>query len=200
MRDGVDLLQRRCVVRMAVLSIGAFGAAALLSGCAPGRSLPLLPNPPATAYRLGAGDQIRVITFGAEQLSGTFRIDDAGQFAMPLLGTVTATGNTATGLAGKLEAELKRKKLIDSPSVAVQIESFRPFYILGEVARPGPYPFQPGMTVLTAVSVAGGFTYRAFDDYAAVVRTEGDHAVEGRVSRQSLIQPGDVITVYERHF
>lgn len=186
--------RRRIGLAMAGSLIG------LLSGCAPGRSLTPLPDPATGAYQLGAGDQVRVITFGAEQLSGTFRIDDTGKIAIPLLGTVMASGNSTAQLAALLERDLQGKKLIDHPSVAVQIEAFRPFFVLGEVARPGPYPFQPGMTVLTAVSVAGGFTYRAFDDYASVVRTDGDHAVEGRVSRQSLIQPGDVITVFERHF
>ena len=195
MPGGRGLWHRRRIVRTAGVGLAGF-----LASCAPGRKLPLLPDPAGGAYQLGAGDQIRVITFGAEQLSGTFRIDDTGLIAVPLLGTVRAAGNTTEGLASMLERSLQQKKLIDHPSVAVQIEAFRPFFILGEVSKPGPYPFQPGMTVLTAVSVAGGFTYRAYTDFASVVRTEGDHAVEGRVTRQSLVQPGDVITVFERHF
>jgi polysaccharide export outer membrane protein len=82
----------------------------------------------------------------------------------------------------------------------VDVVSYRPVFILGEVSKPGQYPYQPGMTVLTAVAVAGGFTYRAVTDYASILRTADGHAVEGRVPRNMLVQPGDVIDIYERHF
>ena len=84
--------------------------------------------------------------------------------------------------------------------MAVEVTSYRPVFILGEVARPGQYPFQPGMTVMTAAAVGGGFTYRAVDHVFSIVRTENGTAVEGRAGRQTLVQPGDVITVYERRF
>ena len=78
--------------------------------------------------------------------------------------------------------------------------SYRPIFVLGEVSKPGQYPYQPGMTVVTAVAVAGGFTYRAVKDYASVVRTLDGVAVEGKAVRQGFVQPGDVITVFERRF
>ena len=87
-----------------------------------------------------------------------------------------------------------------NPSVAVEVIAYRPIYVLGEVNKPGQYAYQPGMTVVTAVAVAGGFTYRAVEGYAAVVRTVEGKAIEGRASRQAFVQPGDVITVFERRF
>ena len=84
--------------------------------------------------------------------------------------------------------------------VSAEITAYRPIFVLGEVSKPGQYPFQPGMTVVTAAAVAGGFTYRAVTDYASVVRTQDGVAVEGKATRQSFIQPGDVITIFERRF
>jgi len=83
-------------------------------------------------------------------------------------------------------------------SVAVEVASYRPVFVLGEVAKPGEYPYRPGMTMLTTVAVAGGFTYRAVRDYASDVRTNGDQAVQGKITPLSFIAPGDVINVFER--
>ncbi len=77
---------------------------------------------------------------------------------------------------------------------------YRPIFVLGEVNKPGQFPYQPGMTMLAAVALAGGFTYRAIEDYAAVVRTQDGAALEGRASRQAVLEPGDVVTVFERRF
>ena len=93
-----------------------------------------------------------------------------------------------------------RGNLVRNPSVAVEIIAYRPIYVLGEVNKPGQYPYQPGMTVVTAVAVAGGFTYRAVQSYASVVRTSDGAAMEGRATRQDFVRPGDVITVFERRF
>jgi polysaccharide export outer membrane protein len=82
----------------------------------------------------------------------------------------------------------------------VEITAYRPIFVLGEVSKPGQYPYQPGMTMVTAAAVAGGFTYRAVLDYASVVRTQDGVAVEAKALRQSFIQPGDVITIFERRF
>ncbi len=182
--------------RVAVLTL----AAAALAACNPGGNLPVLPDTHATAYRLGVGDQIRIITVGDTELTGDFRVNDAGDIAVPLLGTVHAGGLTTGELEQRISKSLIDKQLFRDPSVAVEVLSYRPIFILGEVNKPGEYPYQPGMTLLTAVSVAGGFTFRAVTDYASVVRSDNEHAVEGRVGRQSFIQPGDVITIYERVF
>ena len=175
-------------------------AAAALASCAPGRDLAPLPDLRNNTYALGVGDQVRVITVGGEQLTGDFRVNDAGDIAVPLLGAVQAAGLTTSQLEQRITQGLREKGLFSDPSVAVEVLAYRPIFILGEVNKPGQYPYQPGMTLLTAVSVGGGFTYRAVTDYASVVRADGDQAVEGRVSRLSAILPGDVITVYERVF
>ncbi len=174
--------------------------AVVLSACAPGYGLPPLPSASDTAYRLGPGDQVRIITFGEDTLTGEFRLSDNGNIAVPLLGSVRADGLTTGQLASTIESSLKQRNLFKNPSVSVEVLAYRPFFILGEVTKPGQYPFQPGMTVLTAVAVGGGFTYRAVQDYASIVREQGNHAVEGKVGRSTLVQPGDTITVYERRF
>jgi len=172
----------------------------LMATCAPGSDLPPLPETPPAPYRLGVDDQVRIITFGEDSLTGQFRVNDRGTIAIPLLGAIPADGLTTAELEHSIEAELKKKKVLLDPSVSVEILGYRPVFILGEVAKPGQYPYQPGMTVLTAVAIAGGFTYRAQTDYASILRKSDGHTVEGRVPRGTDVLPGDVITVFERYF
>lgn len=172
----------------------------LVTACAPGRGLPDLPSPPPSTYRLGAGDVIRLITFGEDSLTGEFRVGDSGMIALPLVGPVRAAGLAPDDLANKVGQALVKANLLKAPSVSAEVIAYRPIFVLGEVSKPGQYPYQPGMTVVTAAAVAGGFTYRAFNEYASVVRTQGGDAVEGKAFRQSFVQPGDVITIFERKF
>ena len=178
----------------------------VLTGCqTPGADLPPLPDAPMRAYRLGSGDQVRILVFGEDQLSGEYRVNDTGRIALPLIGAVRAAGSSTTELEATVTGGLKKAGMLRDPSVAVEVIAYRPIFVLGEVNKPGQYPYQPGMTVVTAVAVAGGFTYRAIDEYAAVVRsfdsgTPEGRAVEGKASRQSFVQPGDVITIFERRF
>lgn len=171
----------------------------LLLGCAPGQGLPPIPSGPGD-YRLGAGDTVRLIVFGEDQLSGEYRVSDAGNIAVPLLGGVHTAGLTPAGLERAIASALVRDKLLREPSVVTEVTTYRPIFVLGEVNKPGEYPYRPGMTMVTAAAVAGGFTYRAMQSYASVVRTLDGHAVEGKATRQTFIQPGDVITIYERWF
>ncbi|HTI84166.1 MAG TPA: polysaccharide biosynthesis/export family protein [Acetobacteraceae bacterium] len=166
----------------------------------PGSRLPMLPDGDRAAYTLGPGDQVRIIVFGEDNLTGEFRVNDSGNIALPLVGSVHAAGLASSGLEAAVGAALRRDNLVRHPSVAVEVIAYRPIYVLGEVNKPGQYAYQPGMTVVTAVAVAGGFTYRAIEGYAAIVRTANGTAVEGRATRQSFVQPGDVITVFERRF
>ena len=183
------------------LSWAGLALVAGLAGCAPGRELPFLPASSSNSFQLGVADQVRIITYGEEQLSGTFRVGDDGTVAVPLLGDVKAQGLTTRRLADRVAAELKGRNLLREPSVSVEILSYRPVFVLGEVAKPGEYPYQPGMTLLTLVTVAGGFTYRAVEDYASVVRTEdGQEAVKGRLLPEAFLKPGDVVKVYDRVF
>ncbi len=170
------------------------------AACTPGADLQPLADYTPGAYRLGGGDQIRVITFGSDQLSGTFHVDDQGQVAMPLVGNIMAGGLTSTQFAGKLEDTLSSQKFLKEPKVSVEVLAYRPIFVLGEVSKPGQYSYSPGMTMLTAVAVAGGFTYRAVEAYAGDVRTVGGAASEGKITPHSFLAPGDVVKVYERHF
>ncbi len=171
-----------------------------LSACAPGRGLPPLPAAETNQYRLGAGDTVRIITFGEDSLTGEFRVGDSGSIALPLIGPVRAVGASTQELEQRVAQALKRSNLLRNPSVAVEVIAYRPIYVLGEVNRPGQYPYQPGMTVVGAAAVAGGFTYRAVDGYASVVRTARGEAVEGKATRHASVMPGDVITIFERRF
>ncbi len=171
-----------------------------LAACAPGRGLPPLPEATTDGYRLGPGDGVRLITFGEEALTGEFRVNDSGSIAVPLIGTVRAAGLTTHQLEAAVTAALKKADLLRNPSVVAEITAYRPIFVLGEVNKPGQYPYQPGMTVVTAAAVAGGFTYRAVQDYAAVVRTRDGGVEEGKAMRQAFVQPGDVITIFERRF
>jgi polysaccharide biosynthesis/export protein len=175
--------------------------AALLAGCSgPGGNLPPIPPTAPGAYHLGPGDQIRIITLGEERVTGEFRVNDSGEIALPLLGSVHAAGLTTAELERVISQDLVKAQLIRDPSVSVEVIAYRPIFVLGEVNKPGQYPYQPGMTVVTAVAVAGGFTYRAVEDRASIVRDIGGKAIEGRAVRETFVQPGDVITIYERRF
>ncbi len=143
---------------------------------------------------------MRIITFGEDALSGTFRVDASGEIALPLVGVLDAAGLTPRALGQEAAEAMRRARLLRNPQVAVEVEAYRPVFVLGEVARPGQYPYQPGMSVVTAVAVAGGFTYRAVQDEMSVVRGVNGTTIEGRAERQTPVAPGDVITVFERRF
>ena len=178
----------------------AVGLLMLLSACAPGADQPLLPQYVSNGYRLGGGDQVRIITFGEDQLTGEFTVDDQGNIVLPLVGSIHAAGDTPEQLGELIAARLRSGNFLSRPSVAVQVIAYRPIFVLGEVNKPGMYPYQPGMTMLTAVAVAGGFTYRAIEDYATDVRTANGRAIQGKITPESFLAPGDVIKIYERHF
>ena len=134
------------------------------------------PTPPEparydTAYRLDAGDRLRVVVYGQEGLTNTYAIDAGGSITMPLIGSVPARGKTPAALAADITAKL-RNGFIREPSVAVEIEAYRPFFILGEVAAPGQYPYVPNMTVESAVAIAGGFSPRALRDRVTITRND----------------------------
>ena len=123
------------------------------------------------SYQLDAGDKLRVVVYGQEGLTNTYAIDAGGSITMPLIGAVPARGRTPAGLPREIAAKL-RHGYIREPSVAVEIEAYRPFFILGEVAAPGQYPYVPNMTVESAIAIAGGFSPRAQRDRVTFTHTE----------------------------
>ncbi|MEA2909266.1 MAG: polysaccharide biosynthesis/export protein [Bradyrhizobium sp.] len=152
-----------------------------------------------SAYRLGAGDRLRVVIYGQEGLTNTYAIDAGGSITMPLIGTVPARGRTPAGLAAEITGRL-RQGYIREPSVAVEIEAYRPFFILGEVAAPGQYPYVPNMSVESAVAIAGGFSPRALRDRVTLTHTDGSGSRRVVVPLGTAISPGDTVLVGERWF
>lgn len=182
--------------RAVIVGLLLFGLVACSSS---GADLPPLELSQSQAYTLDSGDTLRVTVFGNQDLSGTYPIDGAGTISFPLIGTVEARGLSRQELETNLQQRLSQNILVD-PSVSIQIISFRPYYVLGEVNRPGQFPYVNDITVLAAVAIAGGYTYRAKLDYAKITRKVGDEVVERRAEPSSLLLPGDVVYIYERLF
>jgi polysaccharide biosynthesis/export protein len=151
------------------------------------------------AYRLDAGDKLRVVVYGQDGLTNTYAIDAVGSITMPLIGPVPARGRTPAGLASEIAGKLRRGYIRD-PSVAVEIESYRPFFILGEVAAPGQYPYVPNMSVESAVAIAGGFSPRALRDRVTLTHIDGSGSSRIVVRLGTALSPGDTVLVGERWF
>jgi polysaccharide export outer membrane protein len=150
-------------------------------------------------YRLDAGDKLRVVVYGQEGLTNTYAIDAGGSITMPLIGAVSARGRTPAGLAGEISAHL-RNGYIREPSVAVEVETYRPFFILGEVAAPGQYPYVPNMSVESAVAIAGGFSPRAKRDHVTLTHADNSGTSRTIVPLGTPLSPGDTVLVGERWF
>lgn len=208
--------------------LAAFAFSAICTACAPGAmwAPPLSAPPPAhsasasapstsagvlrastraapakdhNSYVLGTGDKVRITVFGETDLSGEYDVDGSGNVRLPLVGQVQAAGLTLRTFEAQIADTLRRGYLKD-PKVNVEVTTYRPFYIIGEVTKPGKYPYVSDMTVLNAVAVAGGYTYRA-DDSDVYVRRDGRaREVEMPADQTTAIYPGDVIRVPERFF
>jgi polysaccharide export outer membrane protein len=185
-------------MRVKVLTVLALIAGFSLTGCAAGGgNFPPLPQTASgeSSYQLGPGDKLHANVFGAEDLSGDFTVSDTGSLSFPLIGDVKAAGLTPTQLSNAVRDRLKDGFMRD-PKVSVQVVTYRPFYIFGEVTRPGEYPYSTNMSVLNAVALGGGYSYRANQDYVVVRRDNKDY----RASGTSHIIAGDIIRVPERYF
>jgi polysaccharide export outer membrane protein len=199
-------------------------AAAFVAGCAPRMAPPALVAQPVSAldnaayggapvvavragvpaaadgpYTLDSGDKLRVVVFGQDGLTNSYGVDAAGSITMPLIGAVPARGKTTAELSTAIGARL-RQNYIREPHVAVEIESYRPFFILGEVTFPGQYPYVANMTVETAVAIAGGFSPRALRDRVEISRPIGGDTVRNTVPLGTWVRPGDTVIVAERWF
>ncbi|MBI5323294.1 polysaccharide biosynthesis/export family protein [Bradyrhizobium sp.] len=157
------------------------------------------PVPYDVPYHLDAGDKLRVVVYGQEGLTNTYSISAGGTITMPLIGAVPARGRTPQGLAADIAARL-RNGFIREPSVAVEVESYRPFFILGEVQAPGQYPYVPNMTAESAVAIAGGFSPRARKDRVTITHTDAAGTSRSIAPPGTPISPGDTVLVGERWF
>ncbi len=150
-------------------------------------------------YRIGPSDKIRVIVFGEPELSGEFSVNSGGEISLPLLGEIAVNGKTIEEVR-RMVTEGLSSGYVNDARVAAEITTYRPFYILGEIADPGEYPYSAGMTVYKAVAAAGGFTYRAKKSSVYIKRALGGDEVELKLTQQLAVYPGDVIRVGERFF
>lgn len=185
-------MQRICWRRtMAVWLVWMAAGALLLPGGADAAA--------AGGYRLGPQDEIVMTVFGQEDLSGTFLVDGEGRVALPLVGDVEIGGMTIRQ-AETAVADTLRPDYLRNPRVSIQVTNYRPFYILGEVKEPGSYPYVDGMTVVQAVALAGGYTYRARQDDVMIVRGAAHARIKEEARQQTRVLPGDIIEVPERFF
>lgn len=187
-------------MREGIKALVAVVGLALLSACGGPDVAQTVTLPDPEPYRLDNGDQLRVTVFGQDTLTGEYTVDGAGSISMPLLGQVQARGSTAPDLEQQIGERLVSEGYLVSPSVSVQILTYRPFFVLGEVNQPGQFTYIDNMTVLTAIAVAGGFTHRASTDEFTITRKIGNKVIEARAQRNSVMQPGDVVYVHERIF
>lgn len=190
-RQGANRFRRSLVA--ALLTLTSMVAAA--ETAAPAGPAPDL----AEQYVLGPGDRVRVVVFGHEDLSGEFSLSANGAVALPLVGAIDGVGKTPAALEAAIAAALS-PQFLRNPRVSVEVLSYRPFFILGEVKAPGSYPYVNGINARSAVALAGGYTYRAKESHVFIT-----HAGAGKQSRQKSppdtpVLPGDIIEVPERFF
>jgi protein involved in polysaccharide export with SLBB domain len=150
-------------------------------------------------YRLGTGDKLKVTVYGEVDLSGEFLVDGSGQVQLPLVGQVKAASLTIHEFVVEVTNSLKEGYLKD-PKVSVEVLNYRPFYIIGEVNKPGEYPFENGLNVLGAIALAGGYTYRANDNDVYVRRAGSKDEESMPADPHTKVYPGDIIRVAERLF
>lgn len=192
---------RRLSTWAAALAIGL-----LVSGCytdlgpvVPGDlGEPVVRSPLNIASRIQAGDRIRVIVYGEDTLSGLYDVSPSGTLSLPLIGTIRAVGRSRA----ELERQIANRysAFVKDTKVTISVVEFRPFYVMGEVLRPGKYPYESGLTAMSAISTAGGLTYRASQSVVLVQRSGEDVWHEYPLTGDVLVGPGDVVRVPERYF
>ena len=172
-----------------------------LAGCAggPRYQAGYFAEDPTQPYTLASGDRLRVIVFGQDALSNSYSVDGSGHISMPLIGLVEAQGRSTHDLERAIETKL-RSGFLREPKVSVEVEAFRPFFVLGEVTTAGQYPYVNGMTVQTAIAIAGGYTPRASRGRADLTRLVDGYPVTYSVPADQPVRPGDTVAVRERFF
>lgn len=151
-------------------------------------------------YLINPGTTIALSVYGEEALTGEFMVDHNGDLTLPMLGEVPAQGLSKVELRDAIKAELKKTKLMSSPVVSLNILAPRPIYILGEVRTPGAYPYKPNMDIFEAISTAGGYTPRAYHGSVLIGRRVAEEKIDYNGEEDTMVLPGDSITVRERIF
>ena len=174
----------------------------VIAGCA---SVPSAAPPAAdtqqaaTEYTLGTGDRVKLTVFNEPTLSGEFDVDSSGVIALPLIGNIKAVGETPRQVEQAISTKLASGYMRD-PRVNVEVLKYRPFYIIGEVSKPGEYPYRNGMNLMSAVAVASGFTYRANDQTVYIRRAGQSQEYSYPATTTTMVFPGDIVRVPERIF
>ena len=161
---------------------------------------PVSPSGAGVAALLQSGERIKITVYGEEALTGEYDINPSGYVAMPLIGTIRATGRSQTEFGRDVASKYSRGGFLQDPHVTVAVVQFKPFYVLGEATNPGEYPFRSGLNVHTAVAMAGGFTYRASKSFVLIRHTGDEVWKEYPLTEPVPIAPGDLIRVPERYF
>jgi polysaccharide export outer membrane protein len=170
-----------------------------VGGCVQSRPSPAFATALNEPYALNAGDKMRVLVFGQDNLSNIYIVDGAGKISMPLIGAFRVAGLSTTQLEREIAGRL-RNGFIREPHVSVEVEQYRPFFVLGEVNQSGQFPFVSGMTAQTAVAIAGGFSPRAERDQVEITRQIDGKLVTGTVPVTYPLRPGDTVMIKERWF
>lgn len=153
-----------------------------------------------SSYRLGSGDVVSIRVLGEDDLKREkIRLSDAGTISFPIIGEIKVLGRRVVELETLIADGLRGKYLLN-PVVSVTIEEYRPFFVNGQVEKSGAYPFQPGLTIRKAVSLAGGFKERASKEKIFVIREDDRTQTPVKVDQSALVRPGDIITVEESFF
>ena len=188
------------MIRLHILvSIAVLGWGALLAGCTDRAPLTEPASVGSGPYSLGTGDKLRIVVYDQPNLTNLYEIDASGRVSMPLIGDVSASGISPDELAKRIEAKLASGYLKE-PNVTVEVATYRPFFVLGEVGSPGQYTYVPGLTAEMAVAVAGGFTDRANKRVVRLSRMVSGKLYESRMPVVEPIRPGDTIYVPESLF
>ena len=153
---------------------------------------------PASIYRLGSDDKLRMVVYGEEQLTGEYVVGSDGEISPPLIGSVKVAGLTLAEAQAKI-TEAYGSSYVTDPKISLNVIEYRPFYILGEVNKAGQYPYRNGMTAMRAVATAEGFTYRANKKKIAIQGADGVERIVP-LTAQTPIQPGDTVRILERYF
>jgi polysaccharide export outer membrane protein len=195
-----------------ILKSGAFAALLAVGACSDGDTTPIVADSSSQAlslapgrgaatadYRLGPNDRTRIIVYGQPTLTGEFTLDGNGNLSYPLVGNIDARGMTPSELQTTIARRLD-KDWVQNPSVSVEVSTRRPFYVVGEVQKPGSYAYVTDMSVLNAIATAGGSTYRANMHDFYIKRKHDGRVVRVLANQESLLQPGDTVVVRERYF
>jgi polysaccharide export outer membrane protein len=188
------------MIRLKILAFALIGGwVSLLAGCADREPLAEPMSVGSGPYVLGTGDKLRIVVYDQPSLTNLYEVDASGDISMPLVGDVAAGGSTIDELAHRVEAKLAAGYLKE-PNVTVEVATYRPFFVLGEVGSPGQFTYVPGLTAEMAVAVAGGFTDRANKRVVRVSRTVNGKLFESRMPVTEPIRPGDTVYVPESMF